>query len=214
MERAGFPSSSESTGRIIASAFPGLRGMAVEFLDEGWDFRVFEVGEKWIFRFSKHEKSVRKLEMEFVLLPELNFLREQADLPSPRIPGYERFIGTFGLLAMALAAVGLYGVIGYSVSRRTREIGIRVALGAESHRVLRLVVRQGMSLVLIGALIGTVLGAAAGQLLATVLYGVSPLDPIAFGGAVGLLLLIALLANYLPARRASRIDPMVALRSE
>ena len=124
------------------------------------------------------------------------------------------FIGTFGLLAMALAAVGLYGVIGYSVSRRTREIGIRVALGAESHRVLRLVVRQGMSLVLIGALIGTVLGAAAGQLLATVLYGVSPLDPIAFGGAVGLLLLIALLANYLPARRASRIDPMVALRSE
>ena len=124
------------------------------------------------------------------------------------------FIGTFGLLAMALAAIGLYGVIGYSVSRRTREIGIRVALGAESHRVLRLVVRQGMSLVLIGVLIGAVLGAATGQLLATVLYGISPLDPIAFGGAIGLLLLIALLANYLPARRASRIDPMVALRSE
>ena len=71
-----------------------------------------------------------------------------------------------------------------------------------------------MSLVLIGVLIGAVLGAATGQLLATVLYGVSPLDPIAFGGAIGLLLLIALLANYLPARRASRIDPMVALRSE
>ncbi len=124
------------------------------------------------------------------------------------------FIGTFGLLAMALAAVGLYGVIGYSVSRRTREIGIRVALGAESQRVLRLVVRQGMSLVIVGAMLGGLLGAAAGRLLANVLYGISPLDPIAFGGAIGLLLLISMLANYLPARRASRIDPMVALRSE
>ena len=124
------------------------------------------------------------------------------------------FIGGFALLAAALAAVGLYGVIGYSVSRRTREIGIRVALGARPSRVLRLVVQQGMVLVVIGVVVGTALAALAGQVLSTVLYGISAVDPLAFGGAIGLLLFIALLANYLPARRAARIDPMLALRSE
>lgn len=124
------------------------------------------------------------------------------------------FIGTFALLAMALAAVGLYGVIGYSVSRRTREIGIRIALGAESSRVLRLVVRQGMVLVLVGIAVGAALAAISTQVLSSVLYGISPVDPVAFGGAIGLLTLIALLANYIPARRAARIDPMTALRSE
>ena len=124
------------------------------------------------------------------------------------------FIGSFAVLAMLLAAVGLYGVIGYSVSRRTREIGIRVALGARSSRVLGLVVQQGMVLVVIGVVIGAALAALAGQVLSTVLYGVSPLDVVAFGGAIGLLLLIALLANYIPARRATRIDPMLTLRSD
>jgi len=124
------------------------------------------------------------------------------------------FIGSFAALAMALAAIGLYGVIGYSVSRRTREIGIRMALGAEAGKVLRLVVRQGMVLVLIGIGIGAALGALAGQLLSSVLYGMSPVDPIAFGGAIGLLTLIAVAANYIPARRAARIDPIIALRSE
>lgn len=124
------------------------------------------------------------------------------------------FIGAFALLAAALAAVGLYGVIGYSVSRRTREIGIRVALGARSERVLGLVVRQGMVLVVIGVVIGAVLGALAGQVLSSVLYGISAVDPLAFSGAIGFLLLIALAANYVPARRAARIDPIIALRSE
>ncbi len=124
------------------------------------------------------------------------------------------FIGTFALLAMALAAVGLYGVIGYSVSRRTREIGIRMALGAESGRVLGLVVRQGMVLVLVGVAVGTALAALGAQVLSSILYGISPVDVVAFGSAIGLLLLIAVLANYIPARRAARIDPMVALRSE
>jgi putative ABC transport system permease protein len=125
-----------------------------------------------------------------------------------------RFIGAFALLALALAALGLYGVIGYSVSRRTREIGIRVALGAKSGRVLGLIVRQGMLLVLIGAAIGTGIAALAARLLSSVLYGISPVDTVAFGGAIGMLLLIAALANYIPARRAARIDPMIALRSE
>ncbi len=118
------------------------------------------------------------------------------------------------MLALALAVVGLYGVIGYSVSRRTREIGIRVALGAESRKVLALVVRQGMTLVLIGAVIGAVIAAFVGQLLASVLYGISAIDPIAFAGAIGTLTLFALVANYIPARRAARVDPMIALRSE
>ncbi|MFQ5742435.1 MAG: ABC transporter permease [Acidobacteriota bacterium] len=124
------------------------------------------------------------------------------------------FIGAFAMLALTLAAVGLYGVISYSVSRRRREIGIRVALGAGSGKVLWLVVWQGMTLVLIGAVIGAVVAAFVGQLLSSVLYGISAIDPVAFAGAIGILTLLSLVANYIPARRASRVDPMIALRSE
>lgn len=122
-------------------------------------------------------------------------------------------IGSFGLLALVLAAVGLYGVIGYSVSRRTREIGIRIALGAESGNVLKLVLRQGMTLVIIGGVVGAALAAVAGRLLASVLF-VSPVDPIAFAMALAILLAVAALANWVPARRASRVDPMISLRGE
>jgi len=122
-------------------------------------------------------------------------------------------IGSFGLLALVLAAVGLYGVIGYSVSRRTREIGIRIALGAESGNVLKLVLRQGMTLVMVGGVVGAALAAAAGQLLSSVLF-VSPVDPMAFAMALAILLAVAAFANWVPARRASRVDPMVALRGE
>ncbi len=159
------------------------------------------------------ERVLTNLDAEIVLL-QTGPLRDLMDVRLLPIRLGAWFIGTFGLLAMALAAVGLYGVIGYSVSRRTREIGIRVALGAESGRVLRLVVRQGMVLVLIGLAVGTALAALATQVLSSVLYGISPVDPIAFGGAIGLLTLIALLANYIPARRAARIDPLTALKSE
>ena len=89
MERVGFPNSSENATRLIASTFPRLRGMAVEFLDEGWDFRIFEVGGELVFRFPKHEGSASKLEMELALLPQLNCLREHADSPAPRIPDYD-----------------------------------------------------------------------------------------------------------------------------
>ncbi len=122
-------------------------------------------------------------------------------------------IGSFGLLALVLAAVGLYGVIGYSVSRRTREIGIRIALGAESGNVLKLVLRQGMTLVVIGGAAGALLAAVAGRLLASVLF-VSPVDPIAFAMALAVLLGVAAFANWVPARRASRVDPMISLRGE
>ena len=122
-------------------------------------------------------------------------------------------IGSFGLLALVLAAVGLYGVIGYSVSRRTREIGIRIALGAESGNVLKLVLRQGMTLVVVGGVVGAALAAVAGRLLTSVLF-VSPVDPVAFAMALGVLLVVAAFANWVPARRASRVDPMISLRGE
>jgi predicted permease len=122
-------------------------------------------------------------------------------------------IGAFGLLALVLAAVGLYGVIGYSVSRRTREIGIRIALGAERGRVVQLILGQGMKLVALGGLVGAVLAALTGQLLSSVLF-VSALDPLAFVMALGVLMVVAAFANWLPARRAATVDPMISLRGE
>ncbi len=159
------------------------------------------------------EQVVSGLDPEIVFM-QSGPMRDLMDVRLLPIRMGARFVGAFGLLTLALAALGLYGVIGYSVSRRTREIGIRVALGAESGRVLSLVVRQGMSLVLIGAGVGAAIAALAARLLSSVLYDVSPLDAIAFGGAIGALLLISMLANYIPARRAARIDPIIALRSE
>jgi macrolide transport system ATP-binding/permease protein len=119
-----------------------------------------------------------------------------------------------GVVAMTLAAIGLYGVIAYSVARRTREIGIRMALGAARSSVLRLVMRQGLMVAGAGLLIGCVLAGLASNVLAGVLYGVSAADPIAWGGATSLLLLIAAAANAIPARRAARVEPTVALRTE
>jgi macrolide transport system ATP-binding/permease protein len=118
----------------------------------------------------------------------------------------------FGLLALLLAAVGVYGVMAYTVNRRTHEIGIRLALGARSRDVRRLVMVEGTALVTIGLVLGLGVALAGTSLVGGFLYGVRPSDPIAFAGAALLLALVGLLANYLPARRASRTDPMLALR--
>jgi predicted permease len=123
-------------------------------------------------------------------------------------------LAIFGLLALLLAAVGLYGVMSYSVSRRTREIGIRMALGAATGNVLRLVLKEGMSLVGSGVTVGLIVAAAVTRLLASFLYGISPLDATTFLAIPLVLALVALLANYLPARRAAKVDPMEALRYE
>lgn len=122
--------------------------------------------------------------------------------------------GTLGIVGLLLAAMGIYGVTSYGVGRRTREIGIRMALGADRRGVMRLVLRQASMLALTGISIGLVLGTAASQALRSLLFGVSALDPIAFGGAAALFALISLAASYLPARRAARVDPMIALRAE
>jgi putative ABC transport system permease protein len=120
----------------------------------------------------------------------------------------------FGALGTLLAAIGLYGVIAFSVARRTREIGVRMALGAQPAGVLGLVMRQGFGLAGVGLVIGGVLAAAASSALAGLLYGITPFDPLAWALAIATLLAAAALANLVPARRAMRVDPMTALRTE
>jgi ABC-type antimicrobial peptide transport system permease subunit len=124
-----------------------------------------------------------------------------------------KMLAGFSALALCLAAVGLYGVISYSVSRRVREIGIRIALGADRLGVVKLVVRRGMALAAVGVAIGAVGAALLSGLLGSVLYGIGAHDPLAFAGAAVLLLAVAFVANYIPARRAAGVDPLVALRS-
>jgi predicted permease len=122
--------------------------------------------------------------------------------------------GAFGFIGLTLAAVGLYGVMSYSVSRRTREIGIRIALGAQTGAVQRLIVRQGMALAFVALVIGLPVAFAAAKFSASVLYGVHPHDAVTFMTVPLFLIAIALLACWIPARRAAKVNPQVALRSE
>jgi len=122
--------------------------------------------------------------------------------------------GSLGVVGLLLAALGIYGVTSYSVARRIREIGIRVALGADGQSVLRLVLRQGLVLTLAGVVIGLVAGALVSQVVRSLLMGIGAVDPITFAGSAALFIAVALAASYFPARRAARVDPMTALRAE
>jgi len=152
--------------------------------------------------------------------------RSQATLGQERLSA--RLLSFFGVLALLLAAIGLSGVLAYSVSQRTNEIGIRMALGAQTANVLRLVIWQGMKLVLLGLAVGAAVGYGLKRLLAgqtfergtwqarmaEQLYGVSVTDPMTIAVIALLLILVALLACWLPAQQATKVDPLVALRAE
>lgn len=160
-------------------------------------------------------------------------LREQVQSINPELPVFSaqtlnemvsaslserRFsmevVGLFALTALLLAGLGIYGVVSYIVSERTHEIGIRLALGAQNLNILRMVLRQGLGLALVGAAVGLACALIVSHLMAALLYGVRPTDPLTFAGVALLLIGVALLASYIPARRAIRVDPLVALRHE
>ena len=122
-------------------------------------------------------------------------------------------VGIFAGLGLLLASLGIYGVISYSVTRQTQEIGIRMAVGATQLRVLRDVIWETLRLAIMGIGVGTVASIGVARLIAFLLFGTTPTDPLTFAGMIVLLGTVALLAGYIPAHRASRIDPMLALRT-
>jgi putative ABC transport system permease protein len=161
------------------------------------------------------ERELRALDPDLPAYAVAPMERLIADAPSTFLRSYPALlIGALAAVALALSVVGIFGVVSYSVSQRTREIGIRVALGAGRREILGMVLGQGLALVGAGVAIGVVVALVGSRFLSSLLFGISPSDPATYAGVAVLLASVALLACYVPARRATRVDPMVALREE
>jgi putative ABC transport system permease protein len=158
-------------------------------------------------------EAVRQLDSNLPLF-EFTTQNAQAETTLAQERLFARLTTVFGLLALLLASIGLYGVMAYSVTQRRREIGIRMALGAQKHEVLKLIVRQGMGLVVLGAGAGSITAFNLTRLVSSQLFGVKASDPLTFIGVTLLLAGVALVACWIPARRAAKIDPMTVLRQE
>jgi putative ABC transport system permease protein len=161
------------------------------------------------------QRESRTLESDLSIFAVSTMEQLMTNAPSTFRRRYPAFlISLFAAVALALASVGIYGLLSYSISQRTHEIGIRLALGAQNVDVLRLVLGQGMKLVVLGVAVGLVAAIALTRLMQTLLYGVSATDPLTFAAIAVLLAGVALLACWIPARRAAKVDPMIALRYE
>jgi ABC-type antimicrobial peptide transport system permease subunit len=158
-------------------------------------------------------REVRALDSNLALY-EMITLQEQVDRSTSPQQVAVTLVGVLGGLALLLAAIGLYGVMSYAVSQSTRELGLRMALGAGGSDLLRLVLSRGLALTASGVLVGAAAALALTRLIGNFLFRVSPRDPLAFGSAFALLMIVSIAACFLPAWRAMRVDPIVALRQE
>ena len=145
---------------------------------------------------------------------DLQTLAQREGVATARNRFHALLLTTFGTAALLLAAIGIYGVLSFAVTARTREMGIRIALGAERGSVQRLVIREGLVLVAVGVVIGLAGALAATRLLRTFLFDLTPTDPATYGAIVVVLVATSALASWVPGRRASRVDPVIALRAE
>jgi ABC-type antimicrobial peptide transport system permease subunit len=200
----------EVTGRPIVTASPGV---GKSFLGCALAQKACRDGHLVLYTIPAVRHAVQSIDPNLPL-SNVRTQVEQIDQTLFQERLFAKLSSFFGLLALILACIGLYGIMSYAVARRTNEIGIRMALGARREDILRKVLREAFVLVFAGMAIGIPIALGALRLISSMLFGLKPTDPVTLAGATAFMLAVAAFAGYLPARRASRVDPMVALRYE
>jgi ABC-type antimicrobial peptide transport system permease subunit len=189
--------------------------MYVPFLQNPRGFGVFEVRatNSTVGVLASVREVVRQIDPNLPLL-DVSTQLEEVEKRFEQERTFAQAYTLFGGLALVLAAIGLFGLMSYNVARRTNEIGIRMALGAQRQDVLGMVMRESMLLVVIGVAVGLLTAVLTGRFVTSLLYGLPAVDPLSIAAAIAVMAIVSALAGYLPARRASRVDPMVALHYE